>query len=158
MAVIDRAQLLADEKLWLPAGNLLSDAFMFTINDSVIKNQLPADSDAHFAEAVCKGLRAIAFANNAKFQVDGKGLKKEMVGDVSIELFESGAQNPWGDFIKTLGDICPIIGFTGLNKGKGFGIQITPSAVFKLTDEASASNLLDLDITQVDLENKDLFL
>lgn len=145
MAIIDRAQLLADEKLWLPSGNVLSDAFIVAINESVIKNQLPTDSDAHFAEAVCKGLRAIAFANKAKFQVDEKGLKKEKVGDVELEMFATGTLDPWGDFIKSLPDICPIIGFTGIKQG--IGMQISPSSIFKLTDEANANNLLDVDIT-----------
>jgi hypothetical protein len=149
VATIDRTQLLADEKLWLPTGNILTDAHMNAINESVIANQIPADNAIHFAEALCKGLRAIAFANKAKFQVDTKGTKKEKVGDVELEKFEGSSVNPWGDFIKSLVDICPLIGFTGLkNAGiTSIGMQISPSAVFKLTDEANADSLLDVDIT-----------
>jgi hypothetical protein len=145
VATIDRAQLLADEKLWLPTDNVLTDAHMSAINESVIANQIPADNAIHFAEALCKGLRALAFANKAKFQVDTKGIKKEKVGDVEQEMFAGTSIDPWGDFIKSLVDICPIIGFTGINLG--IGMQISPSDVFKLTDEANTNNLLDVDIT-----------
>ena len=145
MATIDRAQLLADEKLWLPAGNILTDALMNAINESVIANQIPADDAIHFAEALCKGLKAIGLTNKAKFQVDSKGTKREKVGDVELEKFEGTSIDPWGDFVKSLTDICPLIGFTGLKLG--IGMQISPSDVFKLTDEANANSLLDVDIT-----------
>jgi hypothetical protein len=167
VAIIDRAQLLADEKLWLPAGNVLSDAFMTAINESVIANQIPADDSVNFAEALCKGLRSIALANKSKFQVDTKGTKKEKVGDVELEKFATIGTDPWGDFIKSLVDLCPILGFTGLkNAGiTSIGMQIAPSDVFKLTNEANADNLLDVDITCPDvvstssvLRDDDLFL
>lgn len=158
MATIDRVQLLADEKLWLPTGNILTDAHMNAINEFVIANQIPADSTIHNAEALCKGLRAIANANKAKFQVDTKGIKKEKVGDVELEKFSSTGSDPWGDFIKSLTDICPIFGYTLLNQG--IGMQIAPSDAFKITDEANASDLITLDITcpKTDIENTDLFL
>ena len=145
MATIDRAQLLADEKLWLPTGNVLSDAFMTSINEFVIANQIPADDAVHFPEALCKGLRAIANANNAKFQVDTKGTKREKVGDVELEKFEGTTINPWGNFIKSLTDICPIFGFTGLKQG--IGMQISPSDAFEITDEPNVGTLVTLDIT-----------
>lgn len=145
MATIDRAQLLADEKLWLPDDNVLTDAHMNAINESVIANQIPADDATHFAEALCKGLRAIAFANKSKFQVDTKGTKKEKVGDVELEKFASTGTDPWGDFIKSLTDLCPILGYTNLNQG--IGMQISPSDIFKITNEANVSDLVEVDIT-----------
>ncbi len=145
MATIDRSQLLADEKLWLPTDNILSDAHMNAINESVIANQIPADNDIHFAEALCKGLRAIAFANKSKFQVDTKGTKKEKVGDVELEKFASTGSDPWGDFIKSLTDLCPIFGYTDLNQG--IGMQISPSEIFKITNEANVSDLVEVVIT-----------
>jgi hypothetical protein len=144
LATIDRAQLLTDEKLWLPEGNTLTDAHMCAINESVIANQIPADNAIYYAEALCKGLRAMAFANKAKFQVDTKGTKREKVGDVEVEKFQGTSIDPWGDFIKSLVDLCPIIGYTGLIQG--IGMQISPGDVFKLTDEANASSLLEVDI------------
>ena len=154
MATIDRAQLLTDEKLWLPEGNILTDAHMNAINESVIANQIPADDAIHFPEALCKGLRAIAFANKAKYEVDSKGTKKEKVGDVEVEKFQSTSADPWGDFIKSLTDICPIIGFTELKQG--IGMQISPSDKFKITDEPSADNLIDLEL--LGTTEDDLFL
>lgn len=145
MATINKALLLQSEKLWLPEGNVLSDTHMMAINLSVIANQLPADDDIHFAEAVCKGLKAIALTNKAKFQVDEKGLKKDKSGGVELEFFEGATEDPWGDFIKTLPDLCPIIGYTGLNLG--IGMSISPSDKFKITNEANNSNLVDLDIS-----------
>lgn len=149
MATIDRAQLLTEEKVWLPTDNVLTDAHMNAINESVIANQIPADNDVYFAEALCKGLRAIAFANKSKFQVDSKGIKKEKVGDVEVEKFASTGSDPWGDFIKSLVDLCPLFGFTGLkNAGPtSIGMQISPSDGFKITDEANADSLIDVDIT-----------
>lgn len=145
MATIDRAQLLADEKLWLPAGNILTDAHMTAINEVVIADLIPADDAIHFAEALCKGLRSIAFANKAKFQVDTKGTKKTVVGDVELEKFQGTTQDPWGDFVKSLIDICPLLGFTGLIQG--IGMQISPSDKFKITDEANVSDSVTVDIT-----------
>lgn len=145
MATINRTQLLADEKLWLPEGNTLTDAHMNAINESVIANQIPADDAIHFSEALCKGLRAIALTNKAKFQVDLKGLKKDKVGAIETEMFESTSTDPWGDFIKSLPDICPILGYTELNLG--IGMTISPSDKFKITDEANVSSLVDVDIT-----------
>jgi hypothetical protein len=149
MSVIDRAQLLTEEKLWLPTDNVLTDAHMNSINEFVIANQIPADDNIYFAEASCKGLRAIAFANKSKFQVDTKGIKKEKVGDVELEKFASTGTDPWGDFIKSLVDLCPIIGFNGLkNAGPtSIGMQIVPSDIFRITDEANISDLVELDIS-----------
>ncbi len=159
MATIDRTQLLIDEKLWLPVSNILTDAHMQAINESVIANQLPADDAIHFAEAVCKGLRAIAFANKAKFEVDSKGTKKEKVGDVEIEKFSGIGADPWGDFIKSLVDICPIIGFTGLKKSgvTSIGMQISPSDKFAITDEPNVDNLVDINLRDT-TEDDELFL
>lgn len=146
MASIDRAQLLADEKLWLPmSGNTLSDAHMNSVNEFVIANQIPSDDDIYYAEVLCKGLKAIANTNKAKYQVDTKGTKKEKVGDVELEKFQSTSTDPWGDYIKTLAVICPIFGYTGLNLG--IGMQISPSDVFQITDEATAANLVTLDLS-----------
>jgi len=157
MATIDRTLLLADEKLWLPDSNILTDAHMQAINESVITNQVTADDAIHQAEATCKGLRAIAFANKAKFEVDDKGTKKEKTDGVELEFFAGSTLDPWGDFIKSLIDICPIIGFTGLKQG--IGIEISPSDAFKITDEPNIGTLGTLDITCDGISiNDDLFL
>ena len=132
MAAIDRTKLLADEKLWLPDSNVLSDQLMAAINESVITNQIPADDSIYYSEALCKALRAIALVNKAKFEVDEKGTKKEIVGDVELERFEASSIDPWGDYIDSLQDICPILGYTGLNAG--IGILISPGDEFIIND------------------------
>lgn len=158
MAAISRIQLLIDEKIWLPSSNVLCDSSINNINESIISNQIPADDEIHFAEALCKGLRAIAFANKAKYLVDSKGTKREKVGDVEVERFEGTSKDPWGDFIKSLTDICPIIGFTGLKQG--IGMTISPSDKFVITNEANASSLITLEVlcAGVGTVNNDLFL
>lgn len=156
MATIDRTQLLVDEKLWLPEGNILTDAHMQAINESVIANQIPADDAIHKAEALCKGLRAIAFANKAKYNVDTKGTKKEKVGDIEIEKFSNSGSDPWGDFIDSLVDVCPIFGYTGLTKGATVGMQISPSDKFKITDEPNNDALVDVELKGT--TEDDLFL
>ena len=45
MATIDRTQLLADEKLWLPESNVLPDIQMQSTNESVIAQV--GDDDAN---------------------------------------------------------------------------------------------------------------
>ena len=140
MATIDRAQLLADEKLWLPTGNVLTDAHMQAINEVVIANQVTADLCIHAPEALCKGLRAIGFANQSKFQVDSKGTKREKVGDTEIEKFAISSSNPWGDFIRSLSDLCPQLGYTGLNQG--IGMEISPSDAFIINDCPETDELI----------------
>lgn len=142
---INRSRLLTDEELWLPEGNVLTEAHMSAINEGVIANQIPADDDIYYAEALCKGLKAIAHANNSKFQVDLKGLKRDKTAAVELEFFERTTIDPWGDFIKSLADLCPILGYTGLNQG--IGVCINPGRKFSITDEANVSNLVDLDIS-----------
>lgn len=142
---INRTRLLTDEQTWLPEGNVLTESQMLAINELVISNQIPADDSAYYPEALCKGLKAIAVANQAKFQVDLKGLKKDKSGSVELEYFEKTSSDPWGDFIKSLTDLCPIFGYTGLNQGTG--MRINPGDAFKITDEANVSNLVELDIS-----------
>ena len=127
MATIDRAILLADEKLYLPAGNVLTDAQMNSINESVIRQV--GDDDSKYAEVLCKSLRAIAIANQSKFAVDGRGLKREKVDQVEVERFETLGQDPWQDFINSLKDLCPILGYTGLNTGLGIKINTSEKIV-----------------------------
>jgi hypothetical protein len=132
MAAIDRDQLLSDAKLWLPESNVLSDAEMLQIIEFVIQNQIPADDDQYYAEALCKSLRAIALANNARYQVDSAGKRKEQVGDVEVQWFERTSVNVWPNYIDSLKDICPLFGYTGLNTG--IGMKINPGDKFVIND------------------------
>jgi hypothetical protein len=143
MATINRSRLIIDEELWLPDGNELTEAHMQSINESIISQV--GDDSVKYAEVLCKSLRAIALANKAKFQVDLKGLKKDKAGGVELEFFEGTTQDPWGDFIKSLADICPILGYTALKPG--IGMSINAGDKFKITNGVSVSNLIGLDIS-----------
>lgn len=126
MATVDRNLLLCDEKLWLPEGNLLSDQQMSSINERIITQV--GNDDSKYGEILCKGLQAIGRANKAKYVVDEKGLQSQKVGDTSETFYESATRDPWGEFIKSLTDICPLFGYTGLNQG--IGVDINPSDKF----------------------------
>lgn len=123
MAVIDRDQLYNDELLWLPEGNVLTEAQMRSINEFVIANQIPEDDDQHYAEALCKGLKAIGQANLSKAAVDRNGLKREEVGDEEVEYFDSSSRTIWQYFLDSLKDICPIFGYTGISASTGMKIN-----------------------------------
>lgn len=125
MAAIDRQQLLEDELLWLPPTNVLTEAQMMQINELVIANELPADDDIYYSQALCLGLRAIATANLGKATAGTGGMRKQIVGDVEVEWFDdNSAADVWRDFIDSLRDICPLFGYYGL--GGAGGIKITP--------------------------------
>ena len=132
MAIINRTQLLADEKLWLPAGNALTDQLMEAINESII-TQVGDDggtsgTEGNYPEILCKALKAIALTNQPKASVDTAGKKKEKVGDIEVEKFEATSIDNWKNFIDSLKDVCPLLGYTGLSSGAG--MTISPSEKF----------------------------
>ena len=144
MAAIDRDQLIQDELLYLPEGNVLTEAQMRQINELVI-TQVGDDGGAsgtegNYPEVLCKGLRAIAQANRAKYAVDTRNLKREEVGDVEIERFERLGTDPWDDFIDSLKDLCPLFGYTGLRAG--MGIKINPSDPIVIDDCPNTRDLI----------------
>jgi hypothetical protein len=145
MAAIDQAQLLTDEKIWLPSNNVLTDELMAAINVGIVANQIPADDDIYYAEALCKGLKAMAHTNNSKWVVDVKGFKREKIGTGELEKYEAGYTNPWGAYIKSLKDICPLFGYTGLTLG--IGMKINPGDKPCISNEALASDLIDVNLT-----------
>ena len=153
MAVIDREQLLADEKVWLPEGNVLTDAHMEAINAGVIAYQIPADDDTYYSEALCKGLRGIGLANNTKFQVDQKGIKKDKIGSAELEKYEDSSANPWGNFVKSLSTICPLFGYFGISSA--IGMKINPSDKHTIDNEATVDDLVDVDISCPGTSNTD---
>lgn len=125
---IDPNQVLEDVKLWLPESNVLTDDQMLAIINLVI--QEVGDDDENYAEVLCKSLRAIALANQAKYSVDVSGKRKEEVGDVEIQWFEGSSHDVWGNFIDSLKDICPLFGYTGIDTG--IGMKINPGKKIKI--------------------------
>lgn len=123
MAIIDRSQLLKDEVTWLPESNVLTTSQMNALNEMVIANQVTDDDGLYYSEALCKGLKAIGLANKAKYSVDSGATKREKVGQTEIEFFEGASKGVWDAFIKSLSDICPLFGYTGLSSSRG-GIKI----------------------------------
>lgn len=136
MATIDRNQLLADIKLWLPESNVFSDAQILQISELVITRV--GDDDSKYPEVLCKSLNAVGQANLAKHSVDGASLRKEKVGDNMEEYDTSVMKDVWKGFIKSLKDICPIFGY---NKPVGLGMKINPSEAIVINDCPDSSDL-----------------
>lgn len=132
MALIDRTQMLADVKAYLPEANTLSDSVLSNIIDNVIDVQIPdgqtqpIDDDIYYSEDLCKSLKAAAQLNKAMFAVDGSAKKREKVGDVEFEQFEGAARFSWDDYIKSLADICPYLPGGGYKPSKAIGALISP--------------------------------
>jgi hypothetical protein len=122
VAIIDRAQLLSDMKLYLPPQNVLSDTELANIGESVI-TQVGDDED-NYPEVLCKSLRAAAIVNQSKTIVSSSTLESEKVGGISQKLIAGAGENAWPKYIKSLSALCPILGYTGLPSA--IGIYINP--------------------------------
>ena len=124
MAVIDRTQLLTDTKIYLPDANILSDPEISNLIDIVVDAQIPEDDDQYYGEALCKTLRLCGVVNKSKWVADEQGKRREKVGEVEVEHFESTSGDPWGDFLKSLNTLCPLVfGYTP-DFGSVIGIKI----------------------------------
>lgn len=127
---IDRDQLLADIKFYLPDSNILTDPQLLVIAENVIA--AVGDDEDYYAEVLCKSLRACAVVNKSKATVDTDGTKKEKVGDVEIERFQTTAgQSVWDDYIDSLNDLCPTFGY---QITKSIGIKINPGEEVKVSN------------------------
>jgi hypothetical protein len=125
---IDQDQLYLDTITFLPDSNVLDEATVRAINASVVTNQIPADDDQYYSEALCKCLRANAIVNASKYTVDDSGKKREKVGQVEIEMFEGTNKDVWKDYLDSLRDLCPLLpggGYLGLPSTRG--ILVNPS-------------------------------
>jgi hypothetical protein len=144
---IDRTQMLADAILYLPAENTLTDPMLSNIIDNVIDVQIPdgqtapIDDVLFYSEDLCKVLKAAALLNRGRFAVDGATIKKEKVDDVEIEQFSGAARFAWGDYIKSLSDICPYLPGGGYKPVKAIGARINPSRAFIVDTCASTGTL-----------------
>lgn len=136
MATIDRNQLLADIKLWLPEANVFTDAQIIQISELVITQV--GDDNSKYAEVLCKSLQAVGQANLAKHSVDGASLRKEKVGEHMEEYDSSVMKDIWKDFLKSLKDICPIFGF---NIPSAIGMKINPSEAIIVNDCPDTTDL-----------------
>ena len=130
MALIDRTQMLADVKLYLPEANALSDQILNNIINHVIDvlipdgQTMPIDDDIYYSEDLCKSLKIAAQLNKAKFAVDGSATKREKVDGVEVEQFEAAARFAWDDYIKSLSDVCPYLPGGGYSLPRAYGIKV----------------------------------
>lgn len=132
MATIDRDKLLEDASLWLPNGNVLTDAQMLQIAEMVIS--IVGDDDSKYAEVLCKFLDAVANANIGKASVDSAGITKEKLGD--HEITYGGTVDyvqVWKDFKDNLVNVCPLFGYSP-KRGSGGGIRINASNTYNPLD------------------------
>lgn len=143
MAVIDRVQILADTKTYLPAQNVLTDQELNNIINNVIDFRIPEDDNIYYSQALCWVLEAAAILNQAKFQVDSAGLKRQKDGGSEDEWFDRSKSNPWNEYIKNLPDICPYLPGGGYSQNRAIGIFINPGKKPQ-TDNCSCSKVLHL--------------
>ncbi len=134
---IDRNQLLADIKFYLPDSNILTDTQILAIAENVIA--AVGDDEDNYAEVLCKSLKACAIVNKSKATVDSDGTKKEKVGDVEIERFQTpDGQSVWDNYIDSLDDLCPTFGYTVI---KSIGIKINPGDKIVVNDCPTSSDM-----------------
>jgi len=119
---IDRDLLYQDELTWLPSGNSLTEDQMRAINELIISQV--GDDESKTPEVLCKGLRAIGYANVGKSST-ATGVKRERIGQHEKEYFDGASStNAWPTFIDNLKNICPLFGYSGLSATQGGAIRI----------------------------------
>lgn len=127
MATIDRDDVIASAKDWLPASNILTDAQMLSDLETIIL--VVGDDDVNTPEVTCKLMRIVAAKNKAKATSVTGNLKREMLGrhekeyHTSISLYDG-----WDKFEEELSTICPLIGYKP-NKPAG-RIKINPGETY----------------------------
>ncbi len=112
MAAIDRPKLLSDTKTWLPPDQTLTDSLILAINETVILRIGDDDSPANYANVLCQCLKANATKMMYDFTASASNLKREKVGQVEQEFYNSVGSNPWEDYIDGLEtELCPLFGY-----------------------------------------------
>jgi len=137
--VINRTQMLAELKEYLPEANALTDTLLKNIIDNLIdyqkphKQSAPIDDTQYYSENLCKSLKAAALLNKSKFSVDDANIRSEKVDGVEIEKFEDASRYAWDDYISTLPDVCPYLPGGGFKPPKTLGIKVNPSDKIKVS-------------------------
>lgn len=141
MAVIDRAALLADVLIVIPSENLLSDSSISSIIDNVVDNVIPEDDDIYYNNAFCQTLKRVGYANSSLASVSGGAKKREKVGQVEVEYFDSSTSG-WMDYIDSLKNYCPMVLGVPFNEGgSGIGMQISPGDRLKVSPTDTDSSV-----------------
>lgn len=147
MAAIDRDQLLSDIKEELGEANILTDSRILLIAESVIS--IVGDDDIYYPEVFCKTLRNAATLNRQRALTGlGRGVKKEESYERVIEWFEgSDPVSYWDEFLKTVGDVCILYGYTGLTSSSGVGFYANVSPKIKVPDCDDISEVLGFELS-----------
>lgn len=110
MVTVDRDRLLLDTKEWLPSSSTLSDSMILAINETVILSI--GDDDTFYPQIRCECLRANATKLMVEYSIQNGGLKREKVGQVEAEYYNSTTINPWKDYLSNLySHVCPLFGY-----------------------------------------------
>lgn len=106
MATIDRQVLLADVNVWLHESNILSQAQLTSLAESVILKV--GDDDIYYSEVLCKTLMAAAKANKA-LSAGGNDIKREKTYMEEIEYHNRTDSGLWDQYLESLPDVCPLL-------------------------------------------------
>ena len=112
MAAIDRSELLADVKFWLPSGNSVDDAGINKISELVITRV--GDDDSKYGEVLCGVLRAVADKNRIDSSVSsGSGVRSRRVDDIEVQFFSrTQSGNAWEEYLRDLPAVCSQFGYS----------------------------------------------
>lgn len=110
MAAIDRDQLLADVKFWLPDQTTLSDQDILQIAELVIAQV--GDDDQYYGEVFCKTLQACLEYGKGIHEGTSSGKRRERVGGVEVEVDDYKSSDAWQNRLDNLNGICPLYGYS----------------------------------------------
>lgn len=110
---------------FLPESNVIEEEAITSIIEGLILTSLPANDTQYLGELICKSLRSVAVANKLKWNADSKGVRREELGGAEIEFFESSSSDPWGSYIKSLSEFCPLVLNYTPDWGLNIGIKIS---------------------------------
>ena len=121
MPAIDRDQLLGDVKEELSQANILSEARILAIAESVILKV--GDDDQYYPEVFCKTLKGAAELNKARAVIHSKrSFKREETYERVLERFPNfDPVKYWDEYLKSVGDVCIAYGYNGMRSGVSYG-------------------------------------
>lgn len=106
---IDITVLISKADIFLPSGNILTDAQMTSLAQYIITKV--GDEDENEAEILCKFLEAVAVTNYSQAVVDAVPITSEKAKNYQVTYDSSLAKNAWRDFKDNLKFVCPIFGY-----------------------------------------------
>lgn len=137
MATIDRQKLLNDTKTWLPPDQTLSDSLILAINETVILRIGDDDSPSNYSNVLCQCLKANATKMMYDYTASSVQLKREKVGQVEQEFYNTIGNNPWEAYIDGLEtELCPLFGYVApYDPNANYSVVITTEYNNTLVDD-----------------------